>query len=204
MRASRSCGLVSCSTSIQPFPYGSWLTSSGCFSRAALTSRTVPPTGQYRSETALTDSTTPKTSMGFRERPTLGSSTNTTSPSCAWAKWVMPTRPRAPSTRIHSCSLVYRQSSGYMGPPSAGPLVEGRGDHAGGDRLAPDHHVEGAAQGRVRHRDVGQADGLVQPRGQGPAGHHAEGGPGLVEGVAGAGDAPARELEAHQLAGEAP
>ena len=69
-------------------------------------------TGANRSETAFTDSTTPKVFMAVTLAPTFGSSTKTTSPSCSWAKAVMPTRARSPSTLAHSCSRVYLSSAG--------------------------------------------------------------------------------------------
>src|SRR6266508_105578 len=43
------------------------------------------------------------------------------SPSASWAWWVIPTVARSPSTRIHSCSLVYFRSSGYMSTLSCLP-----------------------------------------------------------------------------------
>src|SRR5262249_43417675 len=72
-------------TSIQPLPYGSWFTVSGFWPSSPLTSTTSPEMGAKRSDTALTDSTTPKFFAAVTLAPTLGSSTNTTSPSCSCA-----------------------------------------------------------------------------------------------------------------------
>src|SRR5207245_9518059 len=99
-------------TSIQPLPYGSWLTISGFCASSPLTSTTSPETGAKRSDTALTDSTTPKFLLAVTFAPTFGSSTNTTSPSCSWAYAVIPTRTRSPSCFAHSCSRVYFSSLG--------------------------------------------------------------------------------------------
>src|SRR5687768_1749175 len=57
------------------------------------------------------------------------------SPSCSWAKCVMPTRtlPSAsPGLRIHSCSAVYLRSSGYNGSASSAARTAGRRGTAGG------------------------------------------------------------------------
>ncbi len=43
----------------QPWPYGSWLTVSGASTTVAFTSSTSPESGEIRSETAFTDSTSP-------------------------------------------------------------------------------------------------------------------------------------------------
>ena len=68
-------------TIIQPRPYGSAFTVSGAFGNSALTSTTWPDTGANRSDTALTDSTTPNGFFAVAVTPTFGSSTKTTSPS---------------------------------------------------------------------------------------------------------------------------
>src|SRR5579859_7757388 len=96
---------------IQPSPYGSELTSSGLEESLSLTAATVPVTGAYRSLAALTDSITPKASPRLTLRPAFGRSRNTTSPSCACAKSVMPTVAILPSTTSHSCVLVYCRSA---------------------------------------------------------------------------------------------
>src|SRR6266508_4393117 len=113
MRASSSLGSAMVMTISQPAPYGSWLTCSGRSVRPWFTSLTSPDSGAKRSETALTDSTTPKLCIWRTRVPTFGSSTNTTSPSWSWAYSVIPTRASVPSTRAHSCSRVYRRSTGY-------------------------------------------------------------------------------------------
>src|SRR5471032_1946317 len=58
------------------------------------------------SDAAFTDSTTAIDSPLVTLRPTAGTSTNTTSPSCSCAYCVMPMVPVSPSTRIHSCSSL--------------------------------------------------------------------------------------------------
>ena len=68
------------------------------------------------SDAALTDSTTATDSPLAILRPACGTSTNTTSPSCSWAYWLMPTVPTSPSTRIHSCSLLYLTLIGVSYP----------------------------------------------------------------------------------------
>ncbi len=70
---------------IQPSPNGAWLTSAGLSASAVFTSTTSPATGANRSLTVLTASTTPNGFMLSSLRPTSGSSTNTTSPSCSVA-----------------------------------------------------------------------------------------------------------------------
>ena len=92
-----------------------------------MTSTTSPVSGAKRSDTAFTDSTTPKVFMLDSLAPTLGSSTNTTSPSCSWAKAVMPMRARSPSIFAHSCSLVYLRSPGTLDitPPYGFLALEG-------------------------------------------------------------------------------
>src|SRR5712691_6551420 len=151
MSVSHSLGFASLTTIIQPLPYGSELTSSGFFGSSALISTTSPETGAKRSETALTDSTTPKVFMAVTFVPTLGSSTKTTSPSCSWAKAVMPMRARSPSTLAHSCSRVYLSSDGTFAIDASllGLLgvrgIEGGLDHAGAVRRAPDLHRQLAA-----------------------------------------------------------
>src|SRR6056297_2100042 len=64
------------------------------------------------SDTALTDSTTPKALPASRISPSSGSSTKTTSPSWSWAKSVIPIVTISSSTKTHSCSSVYFSSSG--------------------------------------------------------------------------------------------
>src|SRR5690348_11972825 len=63
------------------------------------------------SDAALTDSTTATDSPLAILRPTCGTSTNTTSPSCSSAYWLIPTVPTSPSTLIHSWSLLYLTAS---------------------------------------------------------------------------------------------
>src|SRR5215218_11009200 len=95
------------SLTIQPSPYGSSLIFSGASSSEELTSTTSPPTGVYRSETALTLSTVPKESPDPMVSPTSGNSTKTTSPSSSWAWSVMPIVTVPSSVRTHSWLLVY-------------------------------------------------------------------------------------------------
>src|SRR5439155_4647483 len=134
----RSAGSAGRTTIIHPFPYGSSFTSCGASASCAFRSTTVPPTGAYTSETDLVDSTSPKASPARTSVPTSGTSTYTTSPKASWAKSVIPTRNRAPSCLTHSCSLVYRRSSGnsIAAPPSALPpeRVGGRRDLLQGER----------------------------------------------------------------------
>src|SRR5450759_1547806 len=80
-----------------------------------LTSTTAPDTGEYSSETDLTDSISPNASPATTSSPTAGRSTYTTSPSWSWAKSVMPIDATSPSVLSHSCSLSYLRSVGYMG-----------------------------------------------------------------------------------------
>jgi len=54
---------------------GDSLTVPGVSFNASLTSMTVPETGEYTSEAALTDSTTPKDLVASISAPTSGSST---------------------------------------------------------------------------------------------------------------------------------
>src|ERR1700689_5145841 len=101
--------LPSCGTrtrKIPPSPYGSALTSDGSSSSSVLVSVTSPSTGEYRSLTDLTDSTSPHGSPAVTAAPTAGRETYTTSPSCWAAYSVMPTDATVPSTDTHSCSAV--------------------------------------------------------------------------------------------------
>jgi hypothetical protein len=76
--------------------------SSGCAASFSFTAVMRPDTGEYRSLAALTDSTTPKLSPAASLRPGAGRSRKTTSPSCDWAKSVMPTVTVLPSAVSHS------------------------------------------------------------------------------------------------------
>jgi hypothetical protein len=58
---------------------------SGAASNAVFTATTVPETGAYKSEAALTDSTTPKVAPAFSVAPTFGSWTYVISPRLFWA-----------------------------------------------------------------------------------------------------------------------
>src|SRR5437899_11298456 len=78
---SNSFGSLSLTLTIHPLPYGSRFTRAGSCSSALLTSTTVPATGVYGSDTALTASIVPKASRCLDAAVALGSSTNTTSPS---------------------------------------------------------------------------------------------------------------------------
>src|SRR5215218_9759568 len=88
-----------------PFAVGVLVDLLGASFSASLTSTTSPPTGAYRSETALTDSMVPKASPAPKEAPSSGSSMNTTSPSSSWACSVMPTVAVSPSRLTHSWVL---------------------------------------------------------------------------------------------------
>src|SRR5207244_8813714 len=79
--ASTSPGFVG-SSAMSQTSCGRALTCSGLSLSEALTSVTRPDTGEYNSETALTDSIVPNDSPCFSVRPTSGNSTYTTSPSC--------------------------------------------------------------------------------------------------------------------------
>src|SRR6185503_20625399 len=59
-------------TSIQPLPYGSAFTVSGFWASTALTSATCPEIGAKRSDTALTDSTTPNAWCAVTLAPAFG------------------------------------------------------------------------------------------------------------------------------------
>src|SRR5690242_8352556 len=104
--------------------------------------------GAKRSETALTDSTTPNAWWAVTLAPTFGSSTKTTSPSCSCANSVMPTRTRSPSRLAHSCSRVYLRSAGTfaigrspllsaVGVPAQGSGARRSGDHCARSFLHP-------------------------------------------------------------------
>src|SRR6266702_8474707 len=170
MRPSISFGLPSLITIIQPWPYGSLLTVSGFFVSSLFASTTSPLRGAKRSETALTDSTTPKVFMAVTLVPTLGSSTKTTSPSCSWAKAVMPMRARSPSTLAHSCSRVYLSSDGTFAIDASllGLLgvrgIEGGLDHAGAVRRAPDLHRQLAAHRGLSGGDIAHPDRALDRR----------------------------------------
>src|SRR5215211_937896 len=93
--------------------------SSGRSSRSGFRSTTFPETGAYTSETDLVDSTSVNGWFAVTVAPSCGTSTKTTSPSASCAKSVIPTRTRfEPSSRAHSCSFVYRKSSGNSMRPS--------------------------------------------------------------------------------------
>ena len=58
----------------------SLLIKSGLDTKVSLTSVIVPDKGRYKSEAALTDSTTPKTSFSAKDMPGFGKSTKTIVP----------------------------------------------------------------------------------------------------------------------------
>src|SRR4029077_16575500 len=102
------------------------------------------------SDAALTDSTTATDSPLASLRPACGTSTNTTSPSCSWAYWVMPMVPTSPSTRIHSCSSLYLVSAIYeLLSAVVGVLDEGHGHDLGRHGLAAHKKVDPGAVGRL-------------------------------------------------------
>src|SRR5471030_44344 len=76
---------------------------------------TLPLTGLYTSEAALTDSTTAHASPAFKTRPISGTSTNTKSPSalCACSETPISTVPSG-AVRTHSWLLAYRKSLGIL------------------------------------------------------------------------------------------
>src|SRR5258707_682416 len=164
-------------------------TTSGFLGSSALTSTTSPVTGANRSETAFTDSTTPKVFMATTFAPTFGSSTKTTSPSCSWAKAVMPMRARPSSTLAHSCSRVDLSFGRF--PPPAGPglgWVDGLVDVVAVERVL---HLEPQ---RVARPEPDRLDPVPAPRleERGPeplglAGRHVQL-EAVLAGVAGAGD----------------
>src|SRR5258706_10414034 len=83
------------------------------------------------SDAAFTDSTTPRLENCRTRAPFSGSSTNTTSPSCSCAKWVMPMVAVSPSRRTHSCSFESRRSCGTvmfvaLASSALTPLIERR------------------------------------------------------------------------------
>src|SRR5581483_11535444 len=97
----------------QPSPYGSRLTVSGASITLAFTSTTSPESGEIRSETALTDSTSPYDVSLVTVAPTSGGSKCTSSPSASAANHVTPSTASSPSIRAQSCSSWYLRSSGY-------------------------------------------------------------------------------------------
>src|SRR5699024_2022755 len=99
---------------IHPSSKGDEFTVSGESSSESLTSVMVPETGAMRSETLFVLSTSPQDSPEVIESPTAGRSTYTTSPSCSWAKSVIPTRTTASSSVVatHSWSREYRKDTG--------------------------------------------------------------------------------------------
>src|SRR5688572_998957 len=76
----------------------------------------------------------------------------------------MPTTPLLPSTRIHSCSLVYFRSAGYMAAPlrCLGAFVKRKIDDDGAGAPAADVNVELGAWGGHFRRDVGHPDCFFQ------------------------------------------
>src|SRR5918912_2006190 len=79
-----------------------------------LTSTTSPESGEIRSETALTDSTSPYVESFVIVAPASGGSKWTSSPSESCANQVMPSVASSPSMRAQSCSRWYLSSSGYV------------------------------------------------------------------------------------------
>jgi hypothetical protein len=73
MADSSSAASETRTSSSQPPPYGSELTSCGLASRSPLTADTVPETGANRSYTDFVDSTSPKDSPAINSLPTSGS-----------------------------------------------------------------------------------------------------------------------------------
>src|SRR5262249_32610991 len=71
---STSEGSASLMRTSQPSPYGSSLTVSGSSTTLPFTSRTLPESGAIRSETALTDSTSPYESFRAIDDPWSGAS----------------------------------------------------------------------------------------------------------------------------------
>src|SRR5436305_5670306 len=116
------------------------------------------------SDAALTDSTTATDSPLVTLRPASGTSTNTTSPNCSWAYGVMPTVPTSPSTRIHSCSLLYLTLIGGLLSAVVGVFDEGHRHDLGRHRIAAHHELEFRAIGRVRFVDVAHGDGAPEGR----------------------------------------
>src|SRR5581483_4619727 len=184
---------------------GSEFTSSGFLGSSALTSTTSPDTGANRSETAFTDSTTPKVFSAVTRVPTFGSSTNTTSPSCSWANAVMPTRARSPSTLAHSCSRVYLSSAGTFAiAPLLGLLgvrgMKRRLHHPGRVLSAADLHGQRGADRAVRGRHVPHADRALHRRAERAGGDHAHRLSVREQTVAVAGHRALRHLEPDELA----
>src|SRR3989442_2158274 len=144
-------------TSIQPRPYGSAFTVAGACGSPVLTSTISPDTGANRSETALTDSTTPNGFFAVAVAPTFGSSTKTTSPSCSAAYAVMPTRTRSSSRLAHSWSRVYRSSFGtcaIVTPSSPGADVTASGRTARPWPSPGPGRPPGGARGGARPRPL--------------------------------------------------
>src|SRR5258708_25070692 len=132
---------------------------------------TLPETGAYSSETALTDSTVPKLVPFCTCAPILGSSTKTMSPSdsCAWS--VIPTVPVFPWICIHSCSLVYLQSLGYAilclcpclrGLCFLGSFVKRSRHDLAFHSLAADLHENFVADFRLCGWNIRQGNALLQ------------------------------------------
>src|SRR5712691_4346209 len=159
------------------------------------------------SDAAFTDSTTPRLENWRTVAPFSGSSTKTTSPSCSWAKCVMPMVATSPSARTHSCSLEYLRSLGTVltplpsfctsgslrSPPAVSSLrsstVKGCLDYRSGNVLAADADGEGCSDLRKRRRDVRQRDVLSHGGSVGPARHVADDLPVLCDLVAVTSDA---------------
>src|SRR5262245_31199916 len=102
--------------------------------------------------------------------------------------------------RIHSWSLEYRRSWGYMiSSGLARPLVERRRDDARGHVLAAHVHEELGADLRLARGQVGEADVLLQERRVGARRHRAHVRVLEEHRIAVASDAAPRDLEPHQL-----
>src|SRR6267154_6258351 len=117
------------------------------------------------SEAAFTDSTTAQASPLTTLRPAFGTSTNTTSPSCSWAYWVMPMVPTSPSTLIHSCSWLYLT----LAIPKLLSAVVGMSDERHGHDLgrygvAAHDKLDLGAVGRKGAFEVTHGDGAAERR----------------------------------------
>src|SRR3989339_388767 len=154
---------------------------SGLSSSSLFTSNTSPEAGQKTSDTALTDSILPTASPSSITVPTSGSSTNTMSPSCAWAKSEIPKVRVSPSIRTHSWSLVYFNSERISMTPLYGlfaDLPKRRLDPFGRDFFVANFDHQQLVLGMPRI-DIGNGNALAQAGAVAAAGDFSHFGTGL-------------------------
>src|SRR5581483_6207979 len=172
-RDSRSAAFVRRMRISHPSPYGSSLTVSGASATRGFTASTSPDSGETRSETAFTDSTSPYEPPCSTVDPTCGGSKCTSSPSESAAYQVIPSTASSPSIRAQSCSALYSSSSGYdsLAGTSLLSLVDRLRHHLRAPRSPAKVHRQlrpGCA--RLR-RNVAETDADAEHRREGPGGH---------------------------------